>query len=355
MPEPGRPETAVAFRELLDQVRGLEDKLLNPPGQELDTQSVLEGYKWIFSVLQVAFDVYVWADTDRPRFVDIVGPYKKWGGDNADAFYQFAPLDPRRTYRVRGRKGDAVYFSLTVYGGPNDGRYSERIVGTVNDRDLDIDADGHFELVLSPESHDGAWLKLEPDAVAAITRDYLVDPVHGRRVEWHIEALDPPSAWREDDAALARRFRAARTWVEEQAKIVPLALGEPNAVDEPYGVPEVTYGWAAGDAAYAMGSFDLGPDESLVIEGTSPECAFWNMCLWNPFLHTYNYDYERVTINGGQVAYNDDGSWTIVIAHRDPGHANWVSTAGHPRGRIWFRWFYPSSTPSRPTARVQRM
>jgi hypothetical protein len=52
-------------------------------------------------VLQVAFDVYVWADPDRPRFVDIVGPYKKWGGDNADAFYQFAPIDPRRTYRVR--------------------------------------------------------------------------------------------------------------------------------------------------------------------------------------------------------------------------------------------------------------
>jgi hypothetical protein len=348
-------ETATAFRELLDQVRSLEDKLLDPPGQTLDEQSVLEGYKWVFSVLQVAFDVYVWADSDRPRFVDIVGPYKKWGGDNADAFYQFAPVDPRRTYRVRGRKGDAVYFSLTVYGGPSDGRYSERIVGTVNDRDLDIGADGRFELVLSPEPHDGAWLKLEPDAVAAITRDYLEDPAHGRRVEWHIEALDPPATWREDDAALARRFRAARTWIEEQAKIVPLALGEPNIVDEPYGVPEVTYGWAAGDAAYAMGSFDLADDEALVIEGVSPECAFWNMCLWNPFLHTYNYDYERVTINGGQVAYNDDGSWTIVVAHRNPGHPNWVSTAGHPRGRIWFRWFYPSSTPVRPTTRVQRV
>ena len=31
--------------------------------------------------------------------------------------------------------GDAVYLSLTVYGGPNDGRYSERIVGAVNSRD----------------------------------------------------------------------------------------------------------------------------------------------------------------------------------------------------------------------------
>jgi hypothetical protein len=300
----------------------------------------------------VAFDVYVWADPDRPRFVDIVGPYKKWGGDNADAFYQFAPIDPHRTYRVRGRRGDAVYLSLTVYGGPDDGRYAERIVGTVNDRTLDLDADGGFELVLSPEAHDGHWLRLDPDAVCAITRDYLVDPVAGRRAEWHIETIDPPATWREDDDELARRFRAARTWIEEQAKLVPLALGEPNSVDEPYGVPQVTYGWAAGDAAYAMGSFDLADDEALMIEGTSPECAFWNMCLWNPFLHTYNYDYERVTINGGQITHRADGSWVIVVAPHDPGHPNWVSTAGHRRGRIWFRWFYPAATPARPTTRV---
>ena len=52
---------------------------------------MLEAYKWIFSILNVGTDVYLWGDTQRPRFVDIVGPYKKWGGDNADAFYQFAP------------------------------------------------------------------------------------------------------------------------------------------------------------------------------------------------------------------------------------------------------------------------
>jgi hypothetical protein len=344
-------ETQAVFRELLDELGRLEERL-HLPEVPLDGQGVLEGYKWIFSILAVGLDAHVWADTGRPRFVDIVGPYRKWGGDNADAFYQYAPIDPARTYRVRGRRGDAAYLSLTVYGGPDDGRYSERIVGTVNDRALDVAADGTFEIVLSPEPHDGAWLRLEPDAVCAITRDYLLDPVAGRRAEWHIEADDPPTVWREDDADLARRFRAALTWVRDQARIVPIPLGEPNSVDEPYPVPTTTFGWAAGDAAYAMGSFDLAPGEALVIEGRSPECAFWNLCLWNQFLHTYNYDYERVTINGGQVRYEPDGSWRVVVAHRDPGHPNWVSTAGHPRGRIWFRWFHPEETPARPTTRV---
>jgi hypothetical protein len=345
------PLTGAVFHELIDALRALEERL-RLADVPLDETSVLEGYKWIFSILAVGLDAYVWADPARPRFVDIVGPYRKWGGDNSDAFYQYAPIDPSRTYRVRGRAGDAVYLSLTVYGGPDDGRYSERIVGTVNDRSLDIGADGSFEIVLSPVPHGGAWIKLEPDAVCAITRDYLVDPRRGRRATWLIDAEDPPATRRETDADLARRFRAALTWLRDQAAIVPIPLGEPNSVDEPYPVPSQTFGWAAADAAYAMGSYALSDDEALVIEGRSPECAFWNVCLWNQFLHTYDYAYERVTLNGGQVAYESDGSWRLVVAPRDPGHPNWISTAGHHRGRIWFRWFLPEATPARPRTSV---
>jgi hypothetical protein len=342
-------ETTRVFRDILAELPKVEQKLL---AADLDETSLLEGYKWIFSILQVGLDAYVWGDTARPRFVDIVGPYKKWGGDNADAFYQFAPIDPSRTYRVRGRRGDAAYLSLTVYGGPSDGHYSTRIVGWLNDRQVDFADDGTFELVLSPHPQDGAWIKLEPDAVCAITRDYLDDPVNGRRVEWSIEADDPPATRRETDADLAARFRAALTWVQDQVAICPLPLPDENVVDEPYPVPQVTFGWAAGDASYASGAFSLEDDQALVIEGRSPECVFWNMCLWTPYLHTYDYAYERVTVNGAQLNYEDDGSWRIVVSARDPGHPNWVSTQGHRRGRIWFRWFLPESTPDRPSARV---
>ena len=66
------------------------------------------------------------------------------------------------------------------------------------------------------------------------------------------------------------------------------------------------------------------------------------MCLWNRLLHTYNYDYERVTINGAQVRVRA----RRLVDHRRvgpaPGHPNWVSTAGHRTGRIWFRWFLPA-------------
>ena len=127
--------------------------------------------------------------------------------------------------------------------------------------------------------------------------------------------------------------------------MVPIPLGTLNHIDDPFPVPTETFGWAAGDASYAMGAFELEDDEALVLKGRSPECVFWNMCLWNQFLHCFNYDYDDVTTNCSKVELDSDGSWTIVIAANDPGVPNWVSTQGRPHGRIWFRWFLPERTP----------
>lgn len=328
MSDPSHPAplTAAVVHELIEELAGLDQRFLAGDRAQSDLPTVLEGYRWIFSILSVGLDAFVWGDVTAPRFIDIVGPTRKWGGDNADAFYQYAPLDPSRTYRVTASRADAAYFSLTVYGGPDDGRYSERIVATVNDRDPAVRGADDVEIWLSPSdprpasgARAAAWLQLEPDAVCAITRDYLADPSTGRRMRWRIEAIGDPGGRRPTDESESRRFCAALTWVREQAQMVPVVLADPNTIAEPYPVPSQTFGWAAGDAAYAMGSFRLEAAEALVVRGRSPECAFWNMCLWNPFLHTYDAAHDRVTINGFQATYEPDGSWEIVISEDDPG------------------------------------
>ena len=344
-------ELTTAYRELLEEVRGFEEKLraADPP---LPEQDLLDGYRLSFSLLRVALDAYMWGDRDNSILTDVIGPYLKWGGDNSDAYYQCMPVDPARTYRISGNRGDAVYLSMTVYGGPDDGRYSDRVVGTINDRDLTFDADGNFAFTVSPDPQPGAWLKLEPDAVFALTRDYVTARDTDRRPVWKVETVDAPKRRHDSPQDLTRRLRAAKTWLHEQFSMVPITLNPPNEIAEPYPVPSHTYGWAAGDAAYAMGSFALQPDQVLVVDGTSPDCVFWNLCLWNPFLHTYDFTRERVTINGAEVSYEPDGSWRIVISETDPGHPNWVSTAGRAKGLVWLRWFLPEQTPSRPVSRV---
>ena len=361
VPDPA-PLTAAVVHELIDELAGLDRTFLTGEKAQRDLPTVLEGYRWMFSILSVGLETFVWSDVTAPRFTDIVGFNRKWGGDNADAFYQYAPIDPARTYRVTGTAADAVYFSLTVYGGPDDGRYSERIVGTVNDRGVDVGDDATFEIWLSPdepgpdgEGRPRTWLRLEPDAVCAITRDYLAEPSSDRRMDWRIELIGEPGPWAPTDESEARRWRAALTWLREQAAMVPVVLADPNTVADPYPVPARTFGWAAGDAAYAMGSYELGADEALVISGRSPECAFWNMCLWNPFLHTFDYDHDRVTINGMQVAYEPDGSWRIVVSEHDPCAPNWVRTQSHRHGLIWFRWFHPSATPGPVATEIIRL
>lgn len=260
-------ELSQAFGDLIEEVRAIEQRLLgaDPPLPEAD---ILDGYRWALSLLRVAADAYIWGDADKPILVDAIGPYLKWGGDNSDACYQLAPIDPGRSYRVTGNRGDAVYLSMTVYGGPDDGRYSDRIIDTINDRDLGCDIDGDFEFVISATEQQGNWLKLEPDAVFILTRDYFTEPDADRRAQWKIEALDDTPRRPDSRADLSRRMRAARTWIREQAAMAPVRLPA-NELQDPYPVPSRTVGWAAGDAAYAMGAYELQTGQALVVEGTS--------------------------------------------------------------------------------------
>ena len=125
-------ETEAVFTELLAELGPNTDdwsSRLSGPGDE---QSLLEAHKWLLSILQVATDTQVWADAAHPRFVDIVGPTRSGVGTTPTPSTASLPVDPTRTYRVEVTPGDAVYLSLTVYGGPDDGHYSERIVGSLN-------------------------------------------------------------------------------------------------------------------------------------------------------------------------------------------------------------------------------
>jgi hypothetical protein len=360
------PETAAAFHELLDLLQGADANFTEGFRAVGDEISEVEGYRWLTETLSVALDCFLWADTARPEMVSLVGPTRKFGGDNADAVYHYAALDPRRSYVLRGRRTDAVYISVTVYGGPDDGRWSNRIVATVNDRDLTFASDGSFEIELRAMTAEGnapsrvesspgrRVVQLDAETVCLVTRDYHADPFAGHRTEWSIKAVESAPAPRPTDGETARRFRATTNFLRELTSLCPLPYDDSkwNSVEEPWPVPAVTYGWAAGDASYAMGAFRLAEDEALVLEGRSPKCAFWNLCLWNPFLQTYDYRYEPVTINGEQCRLEADGSWRIVVAAKNPGVANWVSTAGHERGRIWFRWFLAEELPPRPSARI---
>ena len=307
--------------------------------------------RWLSSVLHVAVQTNLWAQADRPGFVEITGPTLRWGGDNPDATYAHVALSPDHTYLVRVRPGSAVYSSLTVYGGPRDGHYSTRIVGGIRLDEVPVGPDGWCELVLGRDLDGRPGIVLGHDTEVGVTRDYYRERVGRVPTAWTIEVLDGPGP--EADPVLGGLERTI-TWLRDQAAIVPVEL-EANVVQDPYPVPEHTFGWAAGDASYAMGAYDLAAGERLVVRGRSPQSAFWNVCLWNPLLHSFDStDGTPTSLHDGDILLDEDGGWTITIDTGPSDRPNALSSQGRPAGLVWFRWFLPSATPSPLTVTIER-
>ncbi len=79
------------------------------------------------------------------------------------------------------------------------------------------------------------------------------------------------------------------------------------------------------------------------------------MSLWNRHLQTYDYAHRQVSLNRAQTKVDADGSFRIVIAHRDPGVPNWLDTEGLPFGMVFWRYFLPESEIDTPQAKVVKL
>jgi hypothetical protein len=119
--------------------------------------------------------------------------------------------------------------------------------------------------------------------------------------------------------------------------LMPNKLGTPSL----WTAEEDGGGWGAVDNAYAAGIFRLDPDAALIITGTMPRCVFANVLLWNKYLQSFDYRYRQVSLNKAQMELAADGSFTIVVAHRDPGIRNWLDTEGRPSGIVYWRFILP--------------
>ena len=363
------PHATKVFDELITTLGEIRDGYALSAERFDDPIDVAEAYRYVGQVLSAASEMFWEGDPDHPRFASIVSPARKLQGDNPDAIYHFARVRGDRRYRVRGRLDRQCYTSFTVHGRADDGAMAGPLLDDVNHRDLEIAADGRYELVFGADAPDrGDFLALDPAAYAIIVRSYYQLPVSvqndpSAHVEIDIECLDelpPPAPLR--DEVIAERMADGVAFLR-QATIgqglpsaespVPFVSNTPNEVATPFsfrdtGLPVP----GAADIFYSQGRWDLGPDEALVMTGTLPPGLFANVMLWNRHMQTLDYRNRRTALNAEQIAFEDDGSYRIVVAHRDPGVANWLDTEGHARGTIFWRFLLPDEDPAKPVCEV---
>ena len=352
------PEAAAeAYARLAETLVEIEAKYICPERGMHTPEERAAGRYLVANALQHGFGVWFENDPKRPLFHRWLSPTKKLLGDNPDAVYYGAIVDPAGTYRIRGNLHGACYTSFAVEAGAMEGHLSKGVVTTLNDDQFEVRADGSYEIVASPEPQPRNWLRLEPDAGSITTRHYwewersaAADP--NFHVPLWIEPVeDPGPAPPMDDAAIAAGVQrvihfvrgATLDFPELPPEVMPAWVSnevnrfDPGAYDE----NNAEIGYAAVDNAYLQARYEIGPDQALLMRGRFPRCRFANVVLWNHRLQTPPYRHRRVSINRRQVVYEADGSFEIAIAHRDFGHKNWIDSAGLPTGMIFWRFLLP--------------
>ena len=330
------------------------------PGHPVDWG---EGARWVTRIASLAQEwVVEYADPLRPTIFHSQGPTRKLMVDNPDVDYWFASLDDRETYRLTGNRGQSAAIGFTI--GTDILRGAPGRTGTLGQHQLDdfaLAANGDFEIVLAKEQRPGNWVALPDGAAQLSVRETFHDRTRERPAQLSVERVGaplPPADWTPEIAAeriaLAARWLSfiahscVAMWKGFSASVNVITGG--SGKDHNDAQEDEVRTHSASDMAYMGGNWRVGPDQALriTIHPARGGARYWGITLVSPWMESYEYRQRHVCTNDQLAARNADGSWTIVIAHRDPGLPNWLDTGGRSEGYALIRWVLPATLPPNP-------
>ncbi len=363
-------ESRRALRELIDLLVEIDERFAGPEWMVESPDDIAGAHRAVMHLLEGGLYGHFEEDPARPVFRRIVSPTRKFTGDNPDALYYEAPVAAGMAYRVRGNMAGAVYATVTVEAGPDGGDFGAyRTAGAISSDQFDVDANGSFEVTAGGPERPRNWIGLADDARSLTTRHYFEEPRAVAAdphvpVRLTIEPLDPPAGPPPppDNESVAAGIRRVANFVRSRT----LGMGPPAQRPQQAFVsrvpnvfpPPVTPGDLAlsfADAHYSMAPYLIGPDEALVMTGRWPECRTGHVVLWNRWTQTYDYAHRTVGLNRAQTRLEPDGTFRIVLTHRDPGTPNWIDTEGRAFGMVFWRFVLAEGEIDTPQAEVVKL
>jgi hypothetical protein len=270
-----------------------------------------------------------------------------WGMECPDCIYTRAVLRGGESYRLFGNRGTARYVGLQTMNG---------IAATANELvdELEVDGDGNFEVVLSPDERPGNWMRIDGDHPTLTVRHFFYDWDAEVASSLHIErlgdAVDSNGDTLDPAAAVSRQLVALGDFVHDNLAFFLQfgAAAPPNGFLPPIDRTDIG---AAAENRPVIGRWELQPDEALIVEVEPPEGIYWSFSIGNPWWETIHYGRHQSSLNAHQAAVDSDGVVRVVLCERDPGVANWLDTAGHSNGPIILRCVRTKTAPT-PSTRV---
>ncbi|HUP75548.1 MAG TPA: DUF1214 domain-containing protein [Acidimicrobiales bacterium] len=348
-----------AWTEFLDVLRASDPALA--PFDSFDEFELAEGYRNLTDYLIHAnIERYMSPDLDRPEFLPL-NPQdgEQWSGEHPDVKYFWASLRGDRRYRIVGQRGDEAYLAFTLHRGTRGSTKENYIESVMNHHDLVTDDDGRFEIIVSPTQEGKNWLRLTPDATEIFARFYRFDPIHDRLATFSIEPLDPPPPAKPmglDEVAERIEQLACIIRDRTESRYTELGRATPNQTTDTWRLTpdQPSRTWAGADIAYNIGGVELKPGQALILEGIVVPCDYWGLQFWSPWMNSGDARFYPVSINRAQARLGENGEFKVAIAREDPKvpGLDWISTAGHRRGRFAIRWVCPETHPPTPTCQL---
>lgn len=340
---------AESFDALLDVLRHRAAWLREHPFAQ-DEEQRPGAYSYLINSLIAGLEEDVIHDPDFPTF-RVVDPRTRGGGDNADQRYLIARVNGGDTYRIWGRLGAERRLEFQVYAGdPYVSGGSGRSAGFLTHEDLEVDGDGRFEVIASPERQEGNWLENPQDGTRLLVRQTYGTWDHAAMGDMHIDRVGHEGDTKPllTAAALEARLRQATARLDGHVGLWPDMVNgffvesrPANELSKP-----INPGAVGGvDGRFMVfGIWDLTDDEALVVQTWPMDGNYQGIQLTDLWWSSLEYANRQTSLTGDQAEPSDDGSYTFVISANDPGAANWLDTMGLRRGVIMLR-FDGMSTP----------
>ncbi len=308
-----------------------------------------QAYAYLSQVQATAYNTIVAPRADYPRVYNnqVWEPIYSWLAPNPDFIYGYTLLNPQRRYRLRGRRGAA---KMTVL------QCQSKLFGydmvRLGDYELDeftVEPDGCYEITLCAEKQEGNWIRLSPEYPQNIfTVRRAFDGVDDDTGEIYIEPIDFDASqpFEQTPRQIAERLKTAGEQIEFVTDKITLELYN-NSVKFAGGMnrPWVWDGagsdlGGADQATYGMVPYHIETDEALLVECDIPEESWYFGAQMNDvWTDTLDYIYHQSSLSLGQVTLDNDGKARMVIAHEDPGIANWLDPVGNRHGLLIIRWY----------------
>lgn len=300
---------------------------------------------FLVSVYSLVIESYVEkGNPANPMLTYWMAPPRKFAGDNPYTIYTQAPVNANCIYKLSGKKGNAIYLGLQVYGYQSGFNLPTANIGLAN---IVFNENDSFEIYLSETKPEYAknWLPIKKGDHAFLVRQYFNDRNNIVPSELKIERIDHNSY---AGTTYLERLQHANKMITEYilGTIDINNLLRENAFNhysnKEAQVRQPKYGGAlypTKDNIYEGCWVSLKKGEAFRVHGFLPQHTLYaSYVFYDRWYNTLSYPTINCFRTKNEIVLNADSSFDLYISPEKIDHPNWINTGGLYEGSYSSRY-----------------